>query len=421
MHPKERDRCRAPGVGIDRRSFLRYAGAAGIALPSLAATLAACDWLGTQRQGRPSPTVPIAAPDAPVELPLYDDVPAIDDDLEPEAGPLTIYGWNDYVYEKVLNGFSERYGVEIAYTPISEMSQAISNISSGTVEFDVFFTTIGNLGKMVAAELLQPLNHTYLPNLEKNIWPELRDPFYDQGSRYSVPYLTWKTGIGYRMDEVDDPVSLPDPLDALWDPSYGGKIGVLDDYRETIGCALLHLGIDDVNTTDPTDIEAAREELLRLVPLDVDVTGSGYQMLADGSSSVRLSWSGTMNYTRWYLPKGTPVSVLGYYYPPEGGWAVSNDVMVVSGDAKNPVLAHRFMDFLMDVDNALANFSYVGFQPPLDGVDDADLMKAGFIPRNLSSTIVTADDFQTGKRIVELPPEADAIWQEAWNEFKAAV
>ena len=41
---------------------------------------------------------------------------------------------------------------------------------------------------MVVGKLLQPLNHDYLPNLQKTIWPAFRDPFYDKGSQYTVPY-----------------------------------------------------------------------------------------------------------------------------------------------------------------------------------------------------------------------------------------
>ena len=55
----------------------------------------------------------------------------------------------------------------------------------------------------MARQLLLPLNHAYLPNLETNIWPQLQDPFYDRGSNYTVPYLTWQDGIGWRNDKID--------------------------------------------------------------------------------------------------------------------------------------------------------------------------------------------------------------------------
>jgi spermidine/putrescine transport system substrate-binding protein len=415
LHPRER-------LTYGRREFLRKVGATGIALPSLAAILAACGGStsggGGGGGGGGAPTVPIAAPDHPVTLPLYDDVPAIADGMPLEKGPLKIYNWNDYVYKKVLNKFQDNYNVEIEYTQFDGMSEAISKISTGAVDFDVFWPTLENLGKLVAAKLIQPINHSYLPYLQ-NVWPELQDPFYDKGSRYSVPYLTWKTGIGYRADQAADPASLANPLDILWDPSYKGKIGVLNEYRETLGYALLHLGKTDINTTNAADITAAKEDLLKLVSLQVDIAGSDYQMLADGSSWVHLSWSGNMNYTRWYLPKDTPVSVLGFYYPPEGGWEVSNDMMVISKSSANPVLAHTFMNFLMDEANGLANFGYEGFQPPFTGVSDEEFMKAGYIPKNLAGTLVRQSDFQTGQRILAIPPEADQLWQDAWAEFKA--
>jgi len=430
QHPMER-RSRE----ITRRDFLRRSAATGIALPSMAAILAACGGSANPdtNGGVNSGGVQLARPDQPVVLPLYDGLTAIADAQKPEPGPLKIYNWNDYIYKKVLNKFQDQYGVEIEYTQFTGMSEAISKIQSGAIEFDLFFPTVENLGKLTAAKLIQPLNHTYLPNFQANIWPELQDPFYDQGAQYSAPYLTWKTGIGYRADSIPDPGSLANPLDIFWDPKYTGKTGVLDEYRETLGYAMLHLGHEDpFNTTDPKIIDAAKQDLLKLVPLKVDVAGTDYQRLADDSSWVRLSWSGNMNYTRWYLPKDVPVSVLGYYYPPDGGWEVSNDLMVVSANAKNPVLAHMFMNFLMDIENGLTNFGYEGFQPPFESVSDAQFMKSGYIPENLSntlvrreefktghSTLVRREEFQTGHRVLAIPPVSDQLWQDAWAEFKA--
>ena len=43
----------------------------------------------------------LAAPDRPATLPVFDDVPPIEDGLAPEPGPLRIFNWNDYIYKKV--------------------------------------------------------------------------------------------------------------------------------------------------------------------------------------------------------------------------------------------------------------------------------------------------------------------------------
>jgi len=418
MHPRER---RTTIAGLSRREFLRRAGMTGIALPSVAAILAACGKSdGGGSEG--GPTGPqIASPDNPVTLPLFDDIAPIGDGLSPEAGPLRIYNWNDYIYKKALNKFQDEFNVEVEFTQFTGMSEAISKVQNGTIEFDVFFPTIENLGKLAAAKLLQPLNRSYIPNFQ-NIWPQLQDPWYDKGASYAVPYTTWKTGIGYRADHIDDPGSLSMPFDVFWNPDLKGKVGLLDEYRETIGMAVLRNGGTDINTHDEAQIRAAGDALGELIDLvNVDIAAGDYQKLAEDTSWARLSWSGNMNYAQWYLPKGTTADVLGYYYPPQGGWEVSNDLMVVSSKARSPVLAHMFINFLLDIDNGLLNFGYEGFQPPFQGVNEADFLAAGYIPDNLKSTLVTAQDFEAGKPIIALPPDVDQLWQDVWAEFKAGV
>jgi spermidine/putrescine transport system substrate-binding protein len=413
-HPKERR--------LSRREFLRRSASGAVAVSGAGALLAACRERPPSAGPGGTAEVPLARPDRPVELPLSDRNPGIADGLSPEAGPLRIFNWNDYIYKKVLKRFEAEFGVEIEYTQFTGMSEAIAKVQNETVQFDLFFPTIDHLRDLVLAGRIMPLNHSYLPNVRANAWPSLQDPFYDRGSRYSVPYLTWKTGIGYRRDMVDvDLAGLPMPLDVFWDPAYRGLTGVLDEYRDTMGMVLIRNG-SDPNTEDPAAVERAGRDLLAMIDAtNVKVAVGDYQALAEGVHALRLSWSGNMNYARYYLPKGTPVDVLGFYYPPQGGWLVNNDLIVVSSKARNPVLAHAFINFLYDRTNALDNFSYEGYQPPLTGVSLEEFRKAGYIPRNLETTLVQESDFAASSYLLELPPEVDQLYQDAWAAFKAGV
>jgi spermidine/putrescine transport system substrate-binding protein len=77
-----------------------------------------------------------------------------------------------------------------------------------------------------------------------------------------VPYTVYTTGIGWRADKVpDDIAKLADPYEILWDGRYRGKVGVLDEYRETIGMVLLKNGITNLNTTRPKHLELVRRDL----------------------------------------------------------------------------------------------------------------------------------------------------------------
>jgi spermidine/putrescine transport system substrate-binding protein len=421
-HPRER---LTAGPTIGRRDFLKRSAGAAIALPSLASILAACQSrTDTAGDGSGGPAeVPLARPDRPVTLPTSGDNPPIEDGLSPEAGPLRIYNWNDYIWKKVLKRFEEETGVAIEYTQFTGMSEAISKIQNGAIEFDLFFPTIEHLRALVLAEVIQPLNKSYLPNYTANAWPQLQDPWYDRGGVYSTPYLTFKDGVGFRRDMVDPEPSgdPPTAFDIFWDPKYRGQVLLLSEYRETMAMALLRNGVSDINTDDPGQIKAAGDAILELINQNegelTSPTLTDYQALPEGNKALSFSWSGNMNYARYYLPKGTTTDVLGFYYPP-GGVAV-NDLIVVSSQAANPVLAHMFINFLYDRTNALDNFSYEGYQPPLVGVELGEWLERGYVPDNLQTTIVEPSDFETGQQIAPLDAGVDQLYQDSWASITA--
>jgi hypothetical protein len=95
---------------VSRRDFLRRSLAAGVALPTSAAILAACG-----KDGGPSPDqggddlVPrFGTLDKPVTLQTYADNRPIDSNLEPESGPLVIYNWVLYFWTRLLTVFGKK-------------------------------------------------------------------------------------------------------------------------------------------------------------------------------------------------------------------------------------------------------------------------------------------------------------------------
>ena len=147
-------------------------------------------------------SLPLAREDAPITLPYVGE--PIPTDTPIEAGAtLQVYNWDAYMYKKVLRAFEDQYDVKIEWTTFNNMEEGISKMSSGQIQADVFFPTVDYLNRLVEAKLLQPLNHDLILNLDANVWPQLQNPFYDQGWR-SRPYVIWNTGVGYRRDHIDD-------------------------------------------------------------------------------------------------------------------------------------------------------------------------------------------------------------------------
>src|SRR5262245_38232495 len=253
-HPKES----LSGALMSRRRLLQIGALAAVAGTGV---LAGC---GRDRT-TPPPVSPVelSRPDRPVRLPLHDGLPAIADGLSPETGgTFKIFNYAEYLSPDVLTAFGDEYGVEVEVTTFTTQEEAIAKLRNPGISFDIYFPTVDIIGKVVAGKLLQPLNHSYLPNLG-NAWTQLQSPFYDLDSRYSVPYVAFTTGLGYRSDVVS---AVPaNGYDLLWDTAYRGKVYVLEDPREAISMALLRAGHTDLNTEDPALVKAAGEALASLV------------------------------------------------------------------------------------------------------------------------------------------------------------
>jgi len=98
---------------------------------------------------------------------------------------------------------------------------------------------------------------------------------------------------------------------------------------------------------------------------------------------------------------------------------IGSDMIAVLRGAKNPVLAHAFLNFLLDNKKGIENFSWNGYIPPLTAIDAQKLVAQGLIAKNLASTIVRESDFKKGVSVLPLTTQGQALWQDAWSKFKA--
>jgi spermidine/putrescine transport system substrate-binding protein len=402
---------------ITRRTLIRTSGAAAAA----AGLLTACGG-GTTGQGSGSGSVlKIASPEKPVKWPLYDDVPMIKSGLKPEPGStLKLYNYADYLSPKVIKNFEKEYSVKVELATFNDTEEAIGKIASGGLNYDVYFPSYDQIGKLVTAKLVQPLNQDYLPNI-KFAWPQFTNPWYDQDWQYSVPYTTYTTGVGWRTDRVGTDVStLANPYDSLWEAGLADKVAIIDDWHTAMGMVLLRDGIDNVNSEKPEDIELIRKRLTELsTATDPKVTITMYNDLPGGQLDLCQMWSGDVINAVYYLPKGQKPDVLGYWFPEDGKGLVDNDMMMILSGGKNPVAAHFFLNYVLDQKVSLENFGFTGYQPPQTVINPSRLVEDGFIPENLRPATVLPEWFDSGARLLGMPIETEQQWLQVWQEFKA--
>jgi spermidine/putrescine transport system substrate-binding protein len=426
MHPKQRRH------GATRREFLVRSGGTAFALSGSAALLAACA-SNTNSNGATTGAhgqlvgpggLALARPDRRVTLPRYEN--PIQSGLRPETGgDFNIFNYPDYVDPALLKAFGKKYGVTVKVTPYDDINTGIARLAAGAVQPDVTEMTPDNLDRVVAGRLVKPLNLDYIPNLHKNVWPQLSDPFYDGGSHYSVPYTVYTTGIYWRADHVTEDIpSMANPWDIFWEAQdYTGRTAILSEVRESIALGLLHRGVTDINTEDPKLIDRAVADLQELNGIcNVKVGDLQYTSVAEGRSWLNQGWSADpIEGYLFYANTAENKQALRYWHAPTGKGPVQNDLWCVCSTTTKPVLAHLWLNFILDNGNGYTNFTqFTGFQPPLNEIEPDMLVSKGMIPELLSTAVVRPEDLgPTSLQEMTLTTKGQALWTSGYSTFLA--
>jgi spermidine/putrescine transport system substrate-binding protein len=354
---------------------------------------------------------------------LYADNPAIKSGLAPEQNAtLRLFNWVAYINPQCLTDFGKKYHCKVEVTTFENMDVALAKLRSGQhLGFDVFFPTVDVMAQLVYGKLIQPINHSYIPNITQ-AWPDFTNPFYDGKWQYTVPYTIYTTGIAWRKDHVDEnPYAMANPWAMPWQAKYKDKVAILDDARESISLGLMKNGIFDLNTTDPNQIAAAGQSLENLAHLtNVHIDNNDYTEIPSGQIWIHHAWSGDIATAPSYMPKGVPVDVVGYWFPPDGKGPVGNDTITVLRGAPNPVLAHLFLNYMLDESNVLTNISFNGYMQPINGITPKRLVSEQLLPPSLTSTAVLPAYFRRGVMELQIPVTANALWEQAWLQAKSA-
>jgi spermidine/putrescine transport system substrate-binding protein len=345
----------------------------------------------------------------------------IADGLQPEKGPLRIVNYADYVNPEVVADFEAKYGVKVEITTIDSDSEMLQKVASGAIKADLNHSMASTtINRLIRGGLIQPLNKSYLTNFA-NVLPVYNDPWYDPGATYSAPYTFFGTGLGYRADRIDAAQVEEWGWNTLWNAGeFKGQCSVLEDEREALAMAMMRKGVFDINTTDQAIIDQALADLTELIDLvNIKVNITGYTDIPEGTTTIAHTWSADMIAAVSYLPEGTTSDVLGFWHPPSEQYTVANDSMGVMADAENPVLAHLYINELLDNAVAEKNFSWVGYLPALAKLDADYVINAGYVPENLRNCVPTNDDIANGLRYLPLGDAGDKQYEDAWSKFLA--
>lgn len=330
--------------------------------------------------------------------------------MEVTSQELNLFVWTEYIPTEWKECFELIYGVTINHDEYSSNEEMYAKLSAGGSNYDLVQPTDYIVGLMIRQGLLQKLDQSKLPmsSFDSNY---LDLPF-DPGNEYTVPYQAGADALIYNADNVPNP---PASYADLWNPEYAGRMVFLDDSRVIIGMTLLTLGYD-VNTTDPAQLEEAKNKLAELIPnVKLFDSDSPKTALIAGDVDLGITWTGEAFLAQQENPAFT------FAYPSEGTILWQDNWAMPTG-APHPDAAYAWLSYTMQGDLfwlMLRDFPYIN--PSTAALDYAKTNQTELYDAYMGSSITNmpAEAIAAGHRIEDVG-DATPLYDQIWTEIKGS-
>ncbi len=322
---------------------------------------------------------------------------------------LRVYNWTEYIDPAVVKSFESEYGVVVDYHEFETAAELNAGLDDAK-PYDVVVPSHYMLAQMIENKKLQPIDTQRLENYSKlGMW-STQVLATQAGQHYAVPYL-WGT-IGLAINQrLAQPVYggvVPNSWHVIFDDASrarlaGCGVGLQDSPEEILSIWFNYQG-RRLQGASAAIIERNIEKLRPLVADARAINNEGLDSeLAEGKLCAALVWSGEALLAMQENP-----NVI--YDVPEEGSIGFIDTLAIPANARNPELAHRFIDHLLKPENMLRNSAEAMYYNFL--VDDAPELKA--FAQEHPSLVVTADQrrrtyFKDGLSGLQ-QPVLDAAW-----------
>jgi spermidine/putrescine-binding protein len=323
---------------------------------------------------------------------------------------MNLYGWSDYIPQKLLDNFTAKYGIKVNYDTYSSNEEMLAKLQAGASGYDVVIPSDYTVSIMTKQGMLDPLDMSQIPNF-KNVDPRFTNPNYDPGNKYTIPYQWGTSALIYDKARVP---FVPKSYSDLWDPRFKGKLVMLDDEREVIGMALQVLGYDR-NSTDPNQLQQAEQKLIALKPnilkFDSDTPET---VIISGEAWAGLTYNGNAS-----LAYQSDPNVV--YICPTEGCGIWFDNLAIPKGAPHPDAALKFLNFILDpAESVLISQEYPYSNPNAAAIDYMKTNLASFYSSYMafSGTNPSPDFLKGAKPIVDVG-QATTLYDSLWTDFKS--
>ncbi|WP_182432690.1 polyamine ABC transporter substrate-binding protein [Anaerobutyricum hallii] len=306
--------------------------------------------------------------------------------------------------DSVIQKFEKETGIKVnvsTYSSNEDMLAKVKSESEGT--YDIIQPSDYMVEQMSSQGMLEELKTDELKNLS-NIGESYLNPSYDPGNKYSVPYQGGVAGIAVNTSKVKKNIT---SYADLFDSSLKNSIVALDDYRAVIGMTARSMGYS-MNETDPAILSKIQDKLLTLKNnVKLYDSDSPKSALISGDCTVGYVWSAEIALA---MEENPDIKVV---YPKEGAYLFMDNWAIPKG-AKNYDNAIKFIDFMLDSENAqmvLEEFPYLS--PNTKAVEAMGEDYAKNEAKNPPEEVI-----KNGEYVKNLDADTLKTYDEMWTKLK---
>lgn len=312
-----------------------------------------------------------------------------------------------------LAAFQESTGIAVTYTEdINDNNEFFAKVRTQLeqgqpIDRDIVTLTDWMAALWIQSGFVQKLDKAQIPNFS-NMLPKYLDVSFDPGREYSMPWQSGFGGLGYNKASLQQAMGVDSitTIDQLFDPALKGRITVLSEMRDTMGCIMAWQGNDPSNFT-PDQFAQGIEALTKQIDSGQirQVTGNDYvAALESGDVIAVLGWSGD-------------VFALGDDFGfglPESGGMLWTDNMMIPASATHKKNAEAVMNYYYDPEVAALVAQYMNYVCPVAGAQEA---MAALDPELADSPWIFPNEeiLNNSYVFMELTPEQDAEYQKLFQ------
>ncbi len=277
-------------------------------------------------------------------------------------GNLSIYHWFEYIPQELLDKFSEENDIQVTMDTFDSNEGMLATLKAGKLgSYDVAVPGDYMVKIMANEGILDTFERSELSNFD-NIEEQWIDVPFDEGRKSSIPYQFGTTGFMVNRESFGGDIN---SLSVIFDPpeELKGQINSLDSQGEVIALASMYLGIPQC-TSDRDQLKQLNDALLSAKEHWASFSSeTAKDVLVSGDAKAGMIYNGFGAKARGENDK------LEYAFPKEG-YVVWMDNVVLLKDAPNRANALKFMDFLLEPENAAAITNYAQYISPVKGAMD---------------------------------------------------